>query len=497
MNDEHSNQLIVCLGAHRSGTSMLAASIAALGAETKITKAYANTENQKGFFEHPSLIILNDLLLERLGSTWDAPCFDYTTSARDVDFDDIFQDAVEFIKTTFDAVPLGVIKDPRVCVVLPFWARVFEHCGYTKANVKYIHILRSPYEVAVSQYLRSQNNPIFYEFGKDIGEGAILWMTYIQTSFAQYDDMNTRVIWHKDLIEDPMAVGNEIAKFMGVSLDGFAAFAADFFDAKMYRSAVSPEQKAEIDAVLPQAGELFERFGAIYGNAHPSQKKIDTVFAKVGAVDVADLLGPILLPALQRISLRWRNEHRRTLHLDQIAVGKSDELDKANDTMRQILATYAKERETQHERINLAKSELKTLRSRITSEQLKIKQQRVELIASFQELTQEQTEKAEQQVKQLEKQLEVKQALLQSAEESEKKHRAQASDSLDVKSDLLHRVESLTRDNHLLTDELLAIKGTQTYKSWECNYEHGQSNPLKAETSCAPKSSWAMGLQNC
>ena len=502
MNDEHSNRLIVCLGAHRSGTSMLAASIAALGAETKIEQTYANPENQKGFFEHPRLIILNDLLLERLGSTWDAPCFDYMSSARDVDFDDIFQDAVEFVKTMFGDVPLGVIKDPRVCMVLPFWARVFEHCGYAKGNVKYIHILRSPYEAAVSQYIRSQNNPIFYEFGKDIGEGAILWMTYVQTSFAQYDEANTQIIWHKDLIENPVSVGNEIAQFMDVPVDGFTEFAADFFDTKMYRSTVLPEQKAEIDAVLPQAGELFERFGTLYGHATPSQKQIDQVFAKAGAVDAADLLGPILLPALQRISLRWRNEHRRTLHLDQLALGKSKELDKANDTMRQILATYAKERANQEMRLNLAQSELESLRANMDGNQarqkndneqklpqdeitkllakinfltLKIDQQDIEFeriqgenqhlsetIALFQKRSQKRNDELEQQAELLT----LKQALLQSVEESERHLRSRLDDSTNAKFDLVQKVESLTRDNQLLTNQLLTIQGTRTYKSW-------------------------------
>ena len=70
-----SNKLIVVLGAHRSGTSLCAAALQALGADPCLGEHYANDENQKGFFEHPDIVDFNDRLLAYLGGSWDNPLF--------------------------------------------------------------------------------------------------------------------------------------------------------------------------------------------------------------------------------------------------------------------------------------------------------------------------------------------------------------------------------------------------------------------------------------
>ena len=45
-------RLVLCVGPHRSGTSLTAAALQVIGAELRLTDAHADQENPRGYFEH-------------------------------------------------------------------------------------------------------------------------------------------------------------------------------------------------------------------------------------------------------------------------------------------------------------------------------------------------------------------------------------------------------------------------------------------------------------
>ena len=69
-------RMILCLGPHRSGTSMVAAALQSLGAELAIAQDRVSDENPRGFFEQPEIVAFNDALLSVLGASWDSPTFE-------------------------------------------------------------------------------------------------------------------------------------------------------------------------------------------------------------------------------------------------------------------------------------------------------------------------------------------------------------------------------------------------------------------------------------
>ena len=76
MNGEPKRKLVIVLGSHRSGTSLLTAGVESLGAHTGVKDAYVSDQHPKGFFENEAIVHFNDWLLNFLGGRWDNPLFD-------------------------------------------------------------------------------------------------------------------------------------------------------------------------------------------------------------------------------------------------------------------------------------------------------------------------------------------------------------------------------------------------------------------------------------
>jgi hypothetical protein len=62
--------VVVVLGMHRSGTSAITRSLVALGIELGKNTVGGDVKNQKGCFEDPEVVKINDIILEKLGSSW-------------------------------------------------------------------------------------------------------------------------------------------------------------------------------------------------------------------------------------------------------------------------------------------------------------------------------------------------------------------------------------------------------------------------------------------
>ena len=63
-------RLIVVLGMHRSGTSLITRSLAAIGANFGNNLIPPQPDNDKGFWEDSDIIAFNDELLNSCGMTW-------------------------------------------------------------------------------------------------------------------------------------------------------------------------------------------------------------------------------------------------------------------------------------------------------------------------------------------------------------------------------------------------------------------------------------------
>jgi hypothetical protein len=155
---------ILVLGMHRSGTSAISGSLASLGLELPCPE-----DRMEGRSDNPShneselLSVLNDHLLEMFGGTWSDPPVLPLGWERDPRLDRIVRVGVDLAAKAFPTERPVVWKDPRTCLLLPFWRRVLPRLRGA------VLVWRSPRAVARSLQARD---------GLTIEAGSQLWERY-------------------------------------------------------------------------------------------------------------------------------------------------------------------------------------------------------------------------------------------------------------------------------------------------------------------------------
>ena len=144
--------MLLILGMHRSGTSVLAGTCGLLGADMGGKMMVARQDNVMGFWEHDEIVRIHDELLERLGFAWDDVralpdkwwTYDIIRTQR--------QALLEVLKRDFSGSSLGCVKDPRLCRLLPLWQDTLQELGW---RPRYLIATRDPAEIYAS--LKSRN----------------------------------------------------------------------------------------------------------------------------------------------------------------------------------------------------------------------------------------------------------------------------------------------------------------------------------------------------
>ena len=158
--------LILVLGMHRSGTSAVTRMLNLLGAELGDDLLAAQQGvNERGFWEHRELVQINESLLAAMGSNW----YDFRPLPREwwkSGHKIIKERARAFLDTAFAGQQLCVMKDPRLCVLLPFWLNIAKKQGWKAVAVM---VTRAPWEVASSLCKR---DPL------DESTANLLWLRY-------------------------------------------------------------------------------------------------------------------------------------------------------------------------------------------------------------------------------------------------------------------------------------------------------------------------------
>ncbi len=301
-----SRKLIVVLGAHRSGTSLCAAAVESLGADACLGEYYANEENKKGFFEHPDIVAFNDRLLAQLDGSWDNPLFNGADAISGCDLEAFYQEGLALVQRIYGRAEVAVLKDPRLCQLLPFWRQLFTRAGYAGDAVYYIHTLRDPVEVALSQRSRAAANPAFYELGRSLAEGAALWLSLTGQALEQGAALPTYFLTYADLLQRPQATLQALGEFLDLPADTARAreFVQEFVDTGLYRSTGDAAARAELERELPQALELYTALQPLCDGATAAALQSGIEIWQRG--DTRTALGLVAAPALSRLSNRCR-----------------------------------------------------------------------------------------------------------------------------------------------------------------------------------------------
>lgn len=104
-------------------------------------------DNPEGYWENQRIMELHDQLLERLGGSWHEPPELQAGWEHSTDIVDLLEQAKAFISNEFGGHSRWGWKDPRTCILLPFWQKLIP-------DMKYVICIRNPLDVAASLQAR-------------------------------------------------------------------------------------------------------------------------------------------------------------------------------------------------------------------------------------------------------------------------------------------------------------------------------------------------------
>jgi hypothetical protein len=135
---------------HRSGTSLVAEILAANGLATGRRRVGWSRHNPHGHFEDRFVLNVNKKLLRHFGGAWDDPPALPDGWLDDPYVGSLSNAAAAYGRSLIEAQGRFFFKDPRACLLLPFWRRAF-------GAMTHVVVLRST-ESVVQSLLRRQSS---------------------------------------------------------------------------------------------------------------------------------------------------------------------------------------------------------------------------------------------------------------------------------------------------------------------------------------------------
>jgi len=193
---------VYVVGMHRSGTSAAAELLARLGLGTPPSDDLipATKSNQHGHWESKRLVAFNHRLLAHLGGDWTAPAELTPGWQADPTLDNLRAEASALFAATFASRPVAW-KDPRLCIVLPFWQTVVDQ------PVGAVFVYRDPLEVASSLEARD---------GLRRTHALALWERYVRAACSSLEGIPTLAADYHRVLDHPATWCEELVEFLSV-----------------------------------------------------------------------------------------------------------------------------------------------------------------------------------------------------------------------------------------------------------------------------------------
>lgn len=260
---------IIVLGMHRCGTSATAGLLTTLGLDAGEHLFQGNEFNQKGYFEDSRIVGLHDKLLTGLQSSWkdlrplpegwlDAPL------TRDI--------AEQLRKLISDASQRGrqwVLKDPRMCKLLPLWLKLLREL---KLTPRFVLSIRSPDACSASLHARDQ---------LPLDDASALWLMHVKAAEVATRGFRRSFVAYEALLKDWRPELARLEAHLGLQLD--------WRDDNVHRAAafISPELNHAPDKLAPNTSGIINAARRLY------RRLIDTIPAYDPAGTVDDLFDDI------------------------------------------------------------------------------------------------------------------------------------------------------------------------------------------------------------
>ena len=175
---------------HRSGTSSVAGTLVLLGGTAPLHVMPPAPDNERGFWESCVIAEMNDAILAAAGSGWqDWRKFD-PAQIDGVAADALRARAKAILAEEFGGACFPIIKAPRMCRLLRFWAPVFKEAEW---SVRALLPIRSPLEVGWSLNVRDRLGASY---------GSLLWLRHVLDAEAETRGLTRAVLSWPGFLKD-------------------------------------------------------------------------------------------------------------------------------------------------------------------------------------------------------------------------------------------------------------------------------------------------------
>jgi hypothetical protein len=295
-----SQTMILVLGMHRSGTSALTRLLNLHGATLPDALIGPAPENQTGHWEPEVLVALNDDILAAASRSWHDPRAlppSWFNSPEAAMFEAQLADA---LREEFGNAPLSVMKDPRLCLLLPLWLRVLEALNITP---KVVIPLRHPSEIAASLARRQQAPaPKFL----------LLWLRYMLAAERGSRGLTRCFVNYPALLEDWQHEIKQIGGKLGITWPMAPANVDKFLSPDLRHHHCAEPLPAPMETVHNWLTEALDH--------EPLYEIIDSIAARLAD---ADIFMDGTLGALEADAQHWLTETRAWVHKAQALEAKA------------------------------------------------------------------------------------------------------------------------------------------------------------------------------
>jgi glycosyltransferase involved in cell wall biosynthesis len=207
--------VVLVVGVHRSGTSAVTQVIHRLGVAVPNNLVPGSpSENPTGFWESRDVIATHEDFLAAIGSSWEDPTAIAPQLFRAAAAAKCRADLALVLARDIGQADLMVIKDPRLCQLIPLWKDLAEEHGVT---LRVVIPVRDPREVAASLFKRN---------AMPLSRGLFLWFSHLMRAVQDTTGMARLFVDYERLLADPPGEARRLCAFLGLADSAVAPWAA-------------------------------------------------------------------------------------------------------------------------------------------------------------------------------------------------------------------------------------------------------------------------------
>ena len=209
------SEVVLCVGMHRSGTSLTASMLESLGIHLPGELIAADSANQSGYFENKTIVDAQEKLLQDLGYWWPTERASRGMPSSVVK-QQVYSDYEDWLTNHLHELLVGghgqiAIKDPRTSLLMPAWRRAAVRLGF---SLRAVICVRDPRDVCWSLVCRDGPS-----VGMTWSRAQRLWMGHYKDLLRGLGDMPSFVVSYEKWLAPHSAKSQlqSLADFVGRS----------------------------------------------------------------------------------------------------------------------------------------------------------------------------------------------------------------------------------------------------------------------------------------